>query len=339
MALRSQMLRTNLGISGRCRNSSKCHHLKMISKLCKNIRLSPEKKERSGATGGFSLIEVFIAIGIIIVLALIAFLNLNGRKTTVNLTGATQQVATLLREAQTRSVSGSSNTFWGVHFANTTSSPFYALYSTAYTPANTVNRVPLPVGICYDPSSIAAGSSLDVTFNKLSGLPSGSATIALKSCSGGTAGVGSIPSWSNTTALPSAISSHSAVAYKGYIYTMGGNAAGGATSTVFYAPINSNGTVGVWATTTPLPSALYAHSAVVYNGYIYLTGGCNCAFTTSTVLYARINSDGSIGNWTNTTPLLSTLRYHSAVVYNGYIYTTGECTLLTLALVLSTSPR
>jgi Kelch motif protein len=117
----------------------------------------------------------------------------------------------------------------------------------------------------------------------------------------------------------------SSVVYNGYIYTTGGSIVGapGTTSTVFYAQINSNGTVGVWATTTKLPNAIYQHSAVVSNGYIYTTGGFDGAGTTSTVFYAPINSNGSIGNWTSNTPLSSAISSHSAVVSNGYIYTTG----------------
>ena len=134
---------------------------------------------------------------------------------------------------------------------------------------------------------------------------------------------GTLGNWSNTTALPSAIYFHRAVVNNGYIYSIGGKDSGGLqTSTVLYAPINSNGTIGSWSNTTALPSVLNSHSAVVNNGYIYTTGGFGSA-ATSTVFYAPINSNGTIGSWSNTTALPSAIYSHSAVVNNGYIYTTG----------------
>ena len=70
---------------------------------------------------------------------------------------------------------------------------------------------------------------------------------------------------------------------------------GSPTSTVFYAPINSTGSIGNWTRTTALPRAIDSHSAVVNNGYIYTTGGClnsACSLTTSTVFYAPTTCQG-----------------------------------------------
>jgi hypothetical protein len=137
---------------------------------------------------------------------------------------------------------------------------------------------------------------------------------------------GSIGAWATTTALPSATYSHSAVVNNGYIYVTGGatsTTTGGGTSTVSYAPINSTGSIGAWSRTTALPGAIYLHSAVVYNGYIYTTGGAKAGVVTSTVYYAPINATGSIGNWTSTTALPNAIFSHSAVVNSGYVYVTG----------------
>src|SRR5712692_7359377 len=59
-----------------------------------------------------------------------------------------------------------------------------------------------------------------------------------------------------------------------------------ATSSVYYTPISSTGTVGIWSTATKLPSAISKHSAVVSNGYVYTTGGFDGTNPTSTVLNA-----------------------------------------------------
>ena len=137
-------------------------------------------------------------------------------------------------------------------------------------------------------------------------------------------GNGTIGSWSTTTALPKVMDYVSAVAYNGYLYTIGGTPIGGATSTVQSAPINGNGTIGSWSTTTALPGALYKESAVAYNNYLFTTGGEDKnSWATSTVQYAPINGNGTIGSWSTTTALPSVLYDLPPVVYNGYLYTTG----------------
>ncbi len=108
----------------------------------------------------------------------------------------------------------------------------------------------------------------------------------------------------------------SAVAYNGYLYVMGGISSSvsddcNPVSTdecygVFYAPINSNGTIGSWAATSYFDNNMPPRqqlSAVAYNGYLYVMGGigpgtgdllhliCNGVF------YAPINSNGTIGSW------------------------------------------
>ena len=142
----------------------------------------------------------------------------------------------------------------------------------------------------------------------------------------------SVGAWATTTPLPTAVYQHSAVVNNGFIYTTGGCNAGtcsAITSTVYFAPISSTNSVGAWATTTPLPSAIYGHSAVVNNGFIYTTGGCATGAgqcPTSTVFFAPISATNSVGAWATTTPLPDRLRLHSAVVNNGFIYTTGGYT-------------
>ncbi|MHB8443125.1 MAG: hypothetical protein ACYDAS_02035 [Patescibacteria group bacterium] len=134
---------------------------------------------------------------------------------------------------------------------------------------------------------------------------------------------GTLGSWTATTPLPTAISQFAtSVAYNGYVYEIGGYN-GGVLATVYYAPINSNGTLGTWTATTSLLSATYKATSVVYNGYIYEIGGVNSAGTTATVDYSTINSDGTIGTWTATTNLPSALNASTSVIYGRYIYEIG----------------
>jgi prepilin-type N-terminal cleavage/methylation domain-containing protein len=148
--------------------------------------------------------------------------------------------------------------------------------------------------------------------------PSG-CTVSTTSTTGG------LRSWSTTTQLPVSLASLPAVVNNGYIYTVGGAQSSAITSTVNFAPVNSTGSIGNWTSTTALPIAFWAHSAVVYNGYIYALAGAydTASDVTSTVFYALLNATGSISNWSSTTPLLSALSNSSAVINNGYIYTVG----------------
>jgi type II secretory pathway pseudopilin PulG len=131
-----------------------------------------------------------------------------------------------------------------------------------------------------------------------------------------------------TTKLPTKLEYQASAAYNGYIYTMGGQTAGGsdnfATSSVFYAKPNSTGSISSWSSTTALPDARTNLAGDTYNGYLYAWGGDDVLYGNLTdVYYAKPNSDGSVSNWLSTTPMPSGLDYHAGAAYNGYLYTVG----------------
>ncbi len=134
---------------------------------------------------------------------------------------------------------------------------------------------------------------------------------------------GSLGTWATTTPLPTSTGYFASVVNNGYIYTTGGLPNDGITSSVFFAPINSTGSIGAWSSTTALPAGAYRHTSVAYNGYVYSIGGNDAAIRTTTVNFAPINSTGSIGSWTSTAALPSPIERHTSVVYNGYLYTIG----------------
>jgi N-acetylneuraminic acid mutarotase len=141
---------------------------------------------------------------------------------------------------------------------------------------------------------------------------------------GGLSG-GSVGSWAATTSFTTARRGHTAVAYNGYVYIIGGfynNGSDHYLSDVQYAPLNSDGTVGSWSATTSLTTTRYYHTSVAYNGYLYIMGGAYGG-STNDVQYAAINPNGTIGSWTATTSF-GTARYgHASVAYNGYLYVMG----------------
>lgn len=113
-------------------------------------------------------------------------------------------------------------------------------------------------------------------------------------------------------------------AYNGFLYMVGGG--NGASTTVCYAAINSNGSLGTWINNTNQFTVGRTGAAVTgFNGYIYVMGGENSNGNTqfATVEYSKVQADGSLGIWATTTPMLVTRSYFGLQVYQGYIYAIG----------------
>lgn len=146
-------------------------------------------------------------------------------------------------------------------------------------------------------------------------------------------------SWTSTTALSTERSYASAVAYNNRMYFMGGQAnAGcctGGVTTVEYADINPDGSLGAWSTTgmTALASARWGHSSAQYNGYLYVVGGANGTTAQTGVSYIKINSSGGLASAWVSTSALPTARASFggsfATIWGGYMYVTGGCSALT----------
>lgn len=129
---------------------------------------------------GFSLIELLVVVGVIIILSVATFRNFFTRSAFGTLDSASKQVVATLREAASRSAAQEGATAWGVHLGNTTNTAaFYALFKTSYSSANTVGYYRLPDGVSYSTSSIALGSSIDVIFSQIYGIPSATPSITL----------------------------------------------------------------------------------------------------------------------------------------------------------------
>jgi hypothetical protein len=117
----------------------------------------------------------------------------------------------------------------------------------------------------------------------------------------------------------------------GFLYQAGGYSYTGGVddgTNVFFAPVQSNGVVGAWVATAPLPEAVYDHCGVTHSGYLYVLGGLHPTPTTGDppsdiVYYSKINLDGTVGAWQTTTPLPTPLVFPGAAVWSNRIYVTG----------------
>jgi len=88
--------------------------------------------------------------------------------------------------------------------------------------------------------------------------------------------------------------------------------------------INSSGdgSLTLWQEIKSLPE-YFGQASVQNNGYLYVLGGRNTNNSTNTVIYAKINSDGSLNNWETTSPLIHPRAYFSSVIVGEYIYVMG----------------
>lgn len=137
---------------------------------------------------------------------------------------------------------------------------------------------------------------------------------------------GTLGAWNTTTALPQAQISHTAFAVGGFLYVVGGNIGSTCVTTVRYAAINANGTIGSWITTSALPQARcgIVSAGATYNGYLYVAAGFNNSDLTNRVYYARINANGSLAAWqTNATNVANAREYLYAEAVGGTLYVMG----------------
>ncbi len=140
---------------------------------------------------------------------------------------------------------------------------------------------------------------------------------------------GSVGSFSTTSTLNTAIKGAGVTVVNGYIYLIGGSTGTVGTTdsaVVQYARINSDGTLGTWATTTSLTEARDSAGVASHNGYIYVMGGNNTTTTRNTGYYAKPNPDGTISSWSATTTMIGVRESFKPVVSNGYLYAVAGCT-------------
>jgi hypothetical protein len=147
-------------------------------------------------------------------------------------------------------------------------------------------------------------------------------------------GDGSLGTWStagNGSMTTNRFDFVSAV-YNGYLYAIAGCPSinlGNCTSylaSTEYAPINADGTVGTWQTSTNVINGHRYASGGVYNGYLYMFGGMTSGsgFNNDTQL-AKIYANGSLGPWQATTSFTTARRQQAGIAYNGYLYVAGGC--------------
>ena len=112
--------------------------------------------------------------------------------------------------------------------------------------------------------------------------------------------------------------------YNGYMYITGGTDSVGYNADTRYAAINSDGTLGTWASAgSSFTNGRMFHGTLAYGGYLYILGGYDGTNYYNDVQYAPINSNGTIGTWIYTANFNGLRREFSAAVMNGFMYIYG----------------
>ena len=149
-----------------------------------------------------------------------------------------------------------------------------------------------------------------------------------------------IERWSQETPLTVKRAGLAAVAHKGRIYAIGGGDFVSEGLNIFdsveYSDVGDDGSLGEWQESGPLTIPRVYPVAITYNGYIYVVGGesKDTIYTgakgnepptlLNSIERAKINDDGSLGEWTLEAEKMSFARRGGEVfAYNGWLYAAG----------------
>lgn len=177
---------------------------------------------------------------------------------------------------------------------------------------------PLPAGRDYNHQHAAfVGDTLYL----IGGYASGEQDVVYRA----TASDGVLGSWTQTAPLSAPRAVGDVVTIGNRIYVVGGANGGGAQSSVYVGEAaEATGDIASWSPVSPLPEPRKAHAAAAANGYLYAFGGGDTLNTRqTTVFYASVRADGSLGVWQPSEPLPAPRANLGGVAARGYLYAIG----------------
>lgn len=130
--------------------------------------------------GGFTILELILVVGITIVFAVITLPYLFGSRGKTQLDLTVSQMESMLREAQSRSVSQASSSGWGMRFENATgTAPSFKLFTSPYSSSSVVASYRLPAVLRYATSTLPLGAIQEISFSQLTGVASASTSLTI----------------------------------------------------------------------------------------------------------------------------------------------------------------
>ncbi len=124
---------------------------------------------------GLTLLEVVLAISIVALVAVMAFLPLNEFRQRQSLAGASEQVLSLLGEARSKTLASWENSQYGVHFATDQ----VVLFKGNQYPGTTVTQFDLPSVVQISEINLEAGATA-VMFERITGTTNQSGSIKVE---------------------------------------------------------------------------------------------------------------------------------------------------------------
>lgn len=115
---------------------------------------------------------------------------------------------------------------------------------------------------------------------------------------------------------------HTALAYDGHLYVVGGLAGGRWLTSIEVAPINADGSLGAFRQSTAMPDGRYEHASVAFGGFLFVVGG-SVGFASNEVLVAPFTSNGQLGAFQGTSRFSDPRRGLGVAVWNGVLYVAG----------------
>jgi hypothetical protein len=131
---------------------------------------------------------------------------------------------------------------------------------------------------------------------------------------------GSLGPWQVIGTLPAPRWQHESIALCGYVYIVGGSDESQDLADVIYAEIQADGSLGPWQTTSSINEARSRFGLTSTNGYLYAMGGNNASSYLSSVEYAPIRRDGSLGAWQTTSSLITPRNAIEVVTVDNVLY-------------------
>ncbi|MFH1346873.1 MAG: hypothetical protein ABIH10_01335 [Spirochaetota bacterium] len=131
------------------------------------------------SSGGFTIIELVVALAVVIVLASTGFLSIISYKNNQGVSSESREIVAALRAAQNNSLSQEDGNRWGVYFENTSENgAFYVIFSgLAYSATTTYVKNVLPSNAEFITPALETISS--VVFSPITGLPDSALTVKI----------------------------------------------------------------------------------------------------------------------------------------------------------------
>lgn len=106
---------------------------------------------------------------------------------------------------------------------------------------------------------------------------------------------GALQPWRATNPLRLGRYGLATASHEQFVYVLGGITGAEYTDSIEIATRQSDGSLSVWADTTPLPQPLASFSAFTHRGRLYVVGGTNLGGYSRGVAYASVGAQGELG--------------------------------------------